>query len=57
MGYSVKAVGIGEIAETILREYDGDLNRVLNLPLHEVRDKLMGFPGVGGVNARIMRGR
>lgn len=57
MGYSVKAVGIGEIAETILREYDGDLNMVLNLPLHEVRDKLMGFPGVGGVNARIMRGR
>jgi endonuclease-3 len=51
---SVKAPRMKEIARTILEKYEGDLNRILNLPLKEARAKLLEFPGVGEKTADVM---
>ncbi|MFQ5710993.1 MAG: endonuclease III domain-containing protein [Candidatus Geothermarchaeales archaeon] len=52
--YNAKAERIRKIAEIILREFNGDLNDVLNLPLIEAREKLMELPGVGNKTADVL---
>jgi endonuclease III len=45
------AAKLRSCAEIVLREFDGDLSGVLNLPQNKARKALQKFPGIGGPGA------
>ncbi len=49
-----KSRRIKELASRILREFDGDLGRILELPSGEARERLLGLPGVGRKTADVV---
>ncbi len=42
-----KARAIKKLAELVLKEYNGDSKKILELPLEEARKKLTSIPGIG----------
>ncbi len=52
--HRTKAPRIKEIARRLLEEYDGDLGRILALPLKEARFALTSLPGVGPKTADVV---
>lgn len=52
--YNAKSVRIKEIARIIVEKYDGDLSKVLNLPLEDARKELLSLPGVGFKTADVI---
>lgn len=49
-----RARKIIELSKTILSEYNGDLNNILNLPCELAREKLVSLPGVGDKTADVI---
>jgi len=49
-----KARVIKEVSKQIKEKFDGDLNRVLSMPIEEARKILMSLPGVGPKTADIL---
>jgi endonuclease III len=49
-----KAHRLREIARWLLRDHDGDLRRILSLPLEEARAALLRLPGVGPKTADVV---
>lgn len=45
--YRMRARAIKEVSEEVLKRYEGDLGRVLSLPLEEARGELSSLPKVG----------
>ncbi len=52
--HNVKAMKIKALSEKIMEDHDGSLDRILELPLDEAREKLMDLPGVGSKTADVM---
>ena len=49
-----KSVKIKKVAQYIVEKYDGDLWKVLKLPLEQARRELMSMPGVGPKTADVV---
>jgi len=49
-----KSKTLKRLAEEILKRFNGDLNKVLELPLEQARDELMKLPGVGPKTADVL---
>ncbi len=52
--YNAKSIRIKEIARIIMKKYDGNLSKVLNLPLEDARKELLKLPGVGFKTADVI---
>jgi endonuclease-3 len=52
--YRNKAKAIKQTSKILLEKYDGNLNRILRLPLEEARKTLLQLPGVGPKTADVV---
>ncbi|MBS7653987.1 MAG: endonuclease III [Candidatus Bathyarchaeia archaeon] len=52
--YRNKSIVLKRVASEIIERFDGSLDFIYLLPLHEAREKLMGLPGVGPKTADII---
>jgi len=51
--YKVRARRIKNIAEDLVEKYDGNLNKILNLPYDEAKKKLIAIKGIGPKTADV----
>jgi endonuclease-3 len=51
--YNLRSEVIKNISKKIIKEYDGDLSLILNLPFEKAREELMSFKGVGRKTADV----
>ena len=54
--YNVKAKRIKELAQTILKKYNGDLTKITKLPKKEARKALLELKGIGAKTADVFIG-
>jgi len=52
--YRNKARVLKQVSEEVVQKYEGDLNRILALPLEEARRQLLEFRGVGPKTADVL---
>jgi endonuclease-3 len=52
--YHNKAREIGQVSRGILEKYNGDLTKILSMPLDDARKELLQFPGVGPKTADVV---
>jgi len=52
--YNVKSKRIKELSKAIIKQFGGDISKVLALPKEEARKKLMELPGIGKKTADVL---
>ena len=52
--YNIRSRRIVEVSRAVLKQFEGDLNPVLSLPLEEARKRLMSIAGIGPKTADVV---
>jgi GTP-binding protein HflX len=51
--YNQKTKTLKAVSELVINKYEGDINKIYDLPFNEARDRLMEIPGVGPKTADV----